>query len=285
MRVAIAATPVVVHAQGGGVALGVANFSGNVGGRKIQSAAGVVVQVVGLAFGIELAFKGFDHTAKAGRGKSLTDAQACGQPVGHLRLACGIGSGQPGQQQQIPQRHRRAAFAGGRDSQQAGDLDPAPVGHRDGLGSQVLAQFAQQRQDGSGQMDAPCVTDQMRQRRRIQFQRVIGGLPCLALVHLQQDGKPFGADGGHRQAQQEAVKKGIGNLVFRYLVGGSEHADQRTLHAARAVVELPLVEQGQQGVQDGTVGLEYFVDKRDSGRGQKAIGVAFIAVFLKRLDG
>jgi hypothetical protein len=49
-----------------------------------------------------------------------------------------------------------------------------------------------------------------------------------------------------------------------------------------AVVELALVEQRQQGVEDGRVGLEHLVQESHLRRGQEAVGETFVAVVLQR---
>jgi hypothetical protein len=50
----------------------------------------------------------------------------------------------------------------------------------------------------------------------------------------------------------------------------------------RTVVEFALVEQREQGVEDGAVGLEHLVDEGDRGIGQEAVGVTLVAVFFQR---
>ena len=71
-------------------------------------------------------------------------------------------------------------------------------------------------------------------------------------------------------------------LVVGHLVGGAHHADQWHRHPAAAVVELALVEQRQQGVEDGRIGLEHFVEESHLRRGQEAVGETFVSVVLQR---
>lgn len=54
----------------------------------------------------------------------------------------------------------------------------------------------------------------------------------------------------------------------------AHQADERHAHALRAVVEQALVEDGEQRVKDGAVGLEHLVDEGDAGRWQVAVRLA-----------
>src|SRR5487761_667359 len=101
---------------------------------------------------------------------------------------------------------------------------------------------------------------------------------------LQQRTEARRADRGDRQAHQETVEEGVGDFVFRHLVGGTYRADQWAMLASGAVVEFALVEQRQQGIEDGAVGLEHLVDERNRGVRQESVGVPLIAILFERLD-
>lgn len=64
-------------------------------------------------------------------------------------------------------------------------------------------------------------------------------------------------------ADEEAVVEGIELLALRQFIGGSNKADEGHGEALVAVVEEALVQEGEQRVQDRTVGLEDLVYKRD----------------------
>jgi hypothetical protein len=61
-------------------------------------------------------------------------------------------------------------------------------------------------------------------------------------------------------------------------------ADQRRAQAAGAVVELAFVQQRQQRIEDGRVGLEHLVEEGDARGGQVAVDQALVAVVFQRLQ-
>ncbi len=115
-------------------------------------------------------------------------------------------------------------------------------------------------------------------------QWIVGG-GQLAAVQGQQAQEPGGRHRPHRQAHQETVEESLRHFVGGYLVGGTDDADQRAALAPGPVVEFALVEQGQQRVEDGAVGLEHLVDEGDGRLRQEARGHAFVAVLLQGGDG
>ncbi len=108
--------------------------------------------------------------------------------------------------------------------------------------------------------------------------------PAAVGGDLQQRTEARRADCGDRQAHQEAVEEGVGHFVFRHLVGGTDGADQGAVLASGAVVEFALVEQRQQGIEYGAVGLEHLVDESNRGVRQESVGVPLIAILFQRFD-
>jgi hypothetical protein len=153
-----------------------------------------------------------------------------------------------------------------------------------GLGGEVLAQFGQHSDKRRRQRYGGRGFGQAREVAAVQPQFIRRRRPVAQAAGLEQGAEAAGADRRHRQAYQEAVEEGLGDFVLRHLVGGADGADQRAGLAPGAVVELAFVEQGQQGIEDRAVGLEYFVDECNRGIGQEALGVSLVAVVFEGLD-
>ena len=63
------------------------------------------------------------------------------------------------------------------------------------------------------------------------------------------------------------------------------HAQERDFGALGSIVEEPFIEDGEQGVEDGTVGFEDLIDEGNAGFGQVAFGVPFVLVSLQSAHG
>lgn len=61
----------------------------------------------------------------------------------------------------------------------------------------------------------------------------------------------------------------------------SHQADKWYLHPDLTVVEQPLIQDGQQGVQDGTVGLENLINERNIGSRQVPLHLPDVLVVLQ----
>mmetsp|Transcript_9521 Transcript_9521/g.22922 ORF Transcript_9521/g.22922 Transcript_9521/m.22922 type:complete len:496 (-) Transcript_9521:302-1789(-) len=85
----------------------------------------------------------------------------------------------------------------------------------------------------------------------------------------------------HLSADEEAVVQGIELLALGELVGGRDHADEGHLAPRAPVVEEPLVEDREKGVQDGRVGLEDLVDEGDVGAREVPADLADVLVLLE----
>jgi hypothetical protein len=85
-------------------------------------------------------------------------------------------------------------------------------------------------------------------------------------------------------AQEEAVEERGQVVVVGHLVGGAEQRDERHRGDVGAVGEAPLVQDAEERVQDGRVGLEDLVEEDDLGLGQHALGAARVAALAKLLD-
>jgi hypothetical protein len=144
------------------------------------------------------------------------------------------------------------------------------------------AQLDQQVGDAIGQSDAVARVRERSEFRRIQ--RILRIDRIAAGGEVEQLPKATRTHRAHRQAHQETVEEGFGHLVVRHLVGSADHADQRAAHATRAIVELALVEQGQERVENGAVGAKHLVDEGDRRIGQETRSVAFVTVLLERTD-
>lgn len=67
----------------------------------------------------------------------------------------------------------------------------------------------------------------------------------------------------HPVAEKEPVVQRAQFLALGKLIGRAEARDEVDVHGARSVVEFALIDQGQQRIQDGAVGLEDFVEERN----------------------
>jgi hypothetical protein len=200
-------------------------------------------------------------------------------------LTFGVAADAGRQQQQIPQPDRAAAFAGRRHAQQPHGLHPAAVGHVQTVTRQFGAQFGQHADHAWRQRD---VVRSLRDGAEIfvaQRQCGVRRQPFVGTARTEQRAETGGADRHHRHAHQKAVEEGFTHFVLRHLVGGADHADQRAQLTARTVVEFAFVQQREQRVEDGAVGLEHLVDEGDRRIGQEAVGMTLVAVFFQRADG
>ena len=188
-----------------------------------------------------------------------------------------------GHQPQIPRVHRHGLDIGGRTArrlhlQQRGQLAPAAVGHGDSLRRAQGARLHQTLHHGLRKRHRRCPLTQFRQPHGIKPRHGLGQVGR----QLQQVDKLLVGNRLHRHAQRKTVVEGLQRLVVGHLVGGTDHADQRHRHPAAAVVELALVEQRQQRVENGRIGLEHLVEKRHLRRGQKAFGQTLVTIILQR---
>ncbi len=110
------------------------------------------------------------------------------------------------------------------------------------------------------------------------------GCPGAGPACPQQIPESLGADGLDRQTQQEAVEESFPDLVLGHRIGRADDADQGAALTPRPVVELPLVQERQQRIEDGAVGLEHLVDERDGGVRQEARGMPLVPILLQGLD-
>mmetsp|Transcript_14097 Transcript_14097/g.39944 ORF Transcript_14097/g.39944 Transcript_14097/m.39944 type:complete len:214 (-) Transcript_14097:585-1226(-) len=93
--------------------------------------------------------------------------------------------------------------------------------------------------------------------------------------------KAAGAHLLHLTTEQKAVIKSIELFALWELIGCRNQADERNLCTRAAVVEQPLVEDGEKGVEDGRVGLEDFVNERHIRVGKVATGFSDVLVLLQ----
>ena len=85
-------------------------------------------------------------------------------------------------------------------------------------------------------------------------------------------------------AHQEAIEDRAQRVVVRDLVGGAVQRRQRHLDAGAAGEEPALVQDAEQRVQDGGVGLEDLVEEHDVGVGQHRLDPADVGALAEGLD-
>ena len=118
-----------------------------------------------------------------------------------------------------------------------------------------------------------CAASQLREgERRARARR-------LALQHAQE--AEVVGDVVDDEAQQEAIVERLQLVVLRQLVAGAEEGDERHLGHLAPVVEAALVDQREDGIEDGGVGLEDLIEEGDVRFRQLAGGDAAILVILQ----
>ena len=102
---------------------------------------------------------------------------------------------------------------------------------------------------------------------------------------LEETREGPGGDLLHGRSQEETIVQRVEFLGFREFVGRADEAEQRDFDPFVAVVEEPLVQDGEEGVEDGGVGLEDLVDERHGGGGEVAVRLPDVLVVLETAHG
>mmetsp|Transcript_13597 Transcript_13597/g.38253 ORF Transcript_13597/g.38253 Transcript_13597/m.38253 type:complete len:397 (-) Transcript_13597:3184-4374(-) len=202
------------------------------------------------------------------------------------------------QDEQVRFDHRGGSRSSGCHSNQSNGLEQTPVGDNVWglrLCRQILAELRDHLQQVIWEVHLVRTGPQLFGRLgRQQLRRAVraigrrGRLGQARVVCVEGESqKSLDAvcrDAAHAAPQQKPVVERVQLVRVRQLVGSSHCAPQWHLRADRAVVEAPVVEYHQQGVQDRRVCLKDLVDESDVAVWQEAVGLPAELISLQRLE-